>query len=115
VGQEEVGDTLASFEKALVAGIAVTEREAIEGPRLTARPRRFVGMALVGSAEARLAENFADNASGALSLAIRLASHAALIEQLRSSLASRGVIDQAIGIIMARERCAQDRAFAILP
>jgi GAF domain-containing protein len=67
-----------------------------------------------GAAEARLAENFADNASGALSLAIRLASHAALIEQLRSSLASRGVIDQAIGIVMAREHCTQDRAFAIL-
>jgi transcriptional regulator with GAF, ATPase, and Fis domain len=67
-----------------------------------------------GAAEARLAENFAENASGALSLAIRLASHAALIEQLRSSLASRGVIDQALGIIMGREHCTQDRAFAIL-
>jgi GAF domain-containing protein len=67
-----------------------------------------------GTAEARLAENFAHNASGALSLAIRLASHAALIEQLRSSLASRGVIDQALGIIMAREHCTQERAFAIL-
>ncbi|HEU5384798.1 MAG TPA: GAF and ANTAR domain-containing protein [Streptosporangiaceae bacterium] len=67
-----------------------------------------------GTAEARLAENFAEDASGALSLAIRLASRAALIEQLRSSLASRGVIDQALGIIMAREHCTQDRAFAIL-
>lgn len=67
-----------------------------------------------GAAETRLAENFAENASGALSLAIRLASRAALIEQLRSSLASRGVIDQALGIIMARDHCTQDRAFAIL-
>jgi GAF domain-containing protein len=67
-----------------------------------------------GPAEARRAENFAENASGALSLAIKLASHAALIEQLRSSLASRGVIDQALGIIMAREQCTQDRAFAIM-
>ena len=67
-----------------------------------------------GATEARVAENFADNASGALSLAIRMASHAALIEQLRSSLASRGVIDQALGIIMAREHCPPDRAFAIL-
>jgi len=39
---------------------------------------------------------------------------ATLIEQLRSSLASRMVIDQALGIIMARERCTQARAFAIL-
>jgi transcriptional regulator with GAF, ATPase, and Fis domain len=67
-----------------------------------------------GTAEERRAENFAENASGALTLAIRLASHAALIEQLRSSLASRTVIDQALGIIMAREHCTQARAFAIL-
>jgi len=67
-----------------------------------------------GAAEARRAENFAENASGALTLAIRMASHAALIEQLRSSLVSRAVIDQALGIIMSRERCSQDRAFAIL-
>jgi AmiR/NasT family two-component response regulator len=45
---------------------------------------------------------------------MRLASHAALIEQLRSSLTSRTVIDQALGIIMAREYCTQARAFAIL-
>ena len=67
-----------------------------------------------GTAEARRAGNFAENASGALSLAMRLASHTALIEQLRSSLTSRTVIDQALGIIMAREQCNQARAFAIL-
>lgn len=67
-----------------------------------------------GEAEARRAETFAENASSALTLAIRLASHAALIEQLRSSLTSRTVIDQALGIIMARERCTQSRAFSIL-
>ena len=67
-----------------------------------------------GATEARRAENFAENASGALSRAMRLASHAALIEQLRSSLVSRTVIDQALGIIMAREHCTQARAFAIL-
>ena len=67
-----------------------------------------------GAAEARRAENFAQDASGVLTLALRLASHAALIEQLRSSLTSRTVIDQALGIIMAREHCTQARAFAIL-
>jgi GAF domain-containing protein len=67
-----------------------------------------------GTAEARRAENFAEDASVALTLATRLASHAVLIDQLRSSLASRTVIDQALGIIMARERCTQARAFAIL-
>jgi GAF domain-containing protein len=67
-----------------------------------------------GAAEAQRAADFAENATGALTLAIRLASHAALIEQLRSSLASRTVIDQALGIVMAREQCTQARAFAIL-
>ena len=32
----------------------------------------------------------------------------------RSSIVSRAVIDQALGVIMASERCPQDRAFAIL-
>jgi len=67
-----------------------------------------------GPAETRRAEEFARNAAGALTLAVRLASHAELIDQLRSSMASRTVIDQALGIIMARERCGQARAFAIL-
>ena len=70
--------------------------------------------ATFGAAETRRAENFAENASGALALALRLASYAALTDQMRSSLASRAVIDQAIGVIMARERCSQARAFAML-
>jgi GAF domain-containing protein len=60
-----------------------------------------------GAAEVRRAQNFAEYASGALTLASRMASNAALIEQLRSSLTSRIVIDQALGIIMAREHCTQ--------
>lgn len=67
-----------------------------------------------GAEQARRAAAFAENASGVLTLAIRLASRAALIEQLRSSLVSRTVIDQALGIVMARERCTQARAFVIL-
>jgi AmiR/NasT family two-component response regulator len=35
-------------------------------------------------------------------------------EQLKSSVASRSLIDQAIGVIMATEHCSQDRAFALL-
>src|SRR5690242_7354477 len=58
--------------------------------------------AAFGTAETRRAENFAENASGALALALRLASYAALTDQMRSSLASRAVIDQAIGVNMAQ-------------
>jgi GAF domain-containing protein len=67
-----------------------------------------------GQDETRRAESFAENASGALALANRLASYAALNAQLRASLTSRSVIDQALGIIMAREQITQEKAFAIL-
>ena len=67
-----------------------------------------------GSAATRRAERFAQNASGALSIAIRLADHVALTQQLRASLASRAVIDQAIGVLMGQRRITAAEAFAIL-
>ena len=85
-----------------------------EGRRIGALNLYARDASAFGAAEARRAADFADNASGALTLAIRLTSDAALIEQLRASMASRTVIDQALGIIMAREQCTQARAFAIL-
>ncbi|QBS39227.1 GAF and ANTAR domain-containing protein [Nocardia sp. CS682] len=42
------------------------------------------------------------------------ARQAELSEQLRAALASRSVIDQALGIIMGRERCTRSGAVAIL-
>jgi GAF domain-containing protein len=67
-----------------------------------------------GQAETRRAGAFAKHASGALTLSLRMASCADLNDQLRSSIASRAVIDQAVGVIMATEHCPQDRAFALL-
>jgi GAF domain-containing protein len=67
-----------------------------------------------GKAATRRAELFAQNASGALSIAIRLADHVALTDQLRTSLASRAVIDQAIGVLMGQRRITAAEAFAIL-
>lgn len=67
-----------------------------------------------GPEETGEAETFARHASGALTLAMRLASCADQNDQLRSSIVSRAVIDQALGVIMATERCPQDRAFALL-
>jgi GAF domain-containing protein len=67
-----------------------------------------------GPAETRRAESFARHASGALTLALRIASCEDLNDQLRSSIVSRAVIDQALGVIMATERCPQQRAFALL-
>ena len=67
-----------------------------------------------GAAQMRHAEHLADNASGGLSLMLRLASYSELTEQLRSSLTSRAVIYQALGVIMAQERCTQAKAFEIV-
>jgi GAF domain-containing protein len=72
------------------------------------------GLAAFGPAQRRRAENLAENASGGLSLMLRLASYSELTDQLRSSLTSRAVIYQALGVIMARERCTQARAFEVL-
>jgi len=67
-----------------------------------------------GPEEARRAERFARHASGALTLSLRMASCHDVNDQLRSSLVSRAIIDQALGVIMATEHCAQDKAFALL-
>jgi GAF domain-containing protein len=67
-----------------------------------------------GPEQARRADEFAADASGALTLSLRMASCADQNDQLRSSIVSRAVIDQALGVIMAQERCPQDKAFALL-
>jgi GAF domain-containing protein len=67
-----------------------------------------------GGDETRRAERFAENAAGALALGLRLVSYSELTDQLRASLASRAAIDQAVGVIMAQQRCSQDKAFAVL-
>ena len=67
-----------------------------------------------GPAETGRAQRFAKHASGALTLALRMASCHDVNDQLRSSIVSRTVIDQALGVIMATERVPQDKAFALL-
>ena len=70
--------------------------------------------AAFGPEEARRAERFTQHASGALALCLRMTSCADQNDQLRSSIVSRAVIDQALGVIMATEHCPQDKAFAML-
>jgi GAF domain-containing protein len=67
-----------------------------------------------GTAEVQRAEVFAASVSAALALAARQASSAELTGQMREALASRAVIDQALGVIMAQERCTTSQAFDIL-
>ncbi|TDC48727.1 ANTAR domain-containing protein [Jiangella ureilytica] len=62
----------------------------------------------------RRAETFATQASTALALALRQVHDAELAEQMEQALATRSVIDQAIGIVMAQQRCSAEQAFATL-
>ncbi|HLU57803.1 MAG TPA: GAF and ANTAR domain-containing protein [Pseudonocardia sp.] len=62
----------------------------------------------------RLAEALAAHAAVALTAALRTYDHVSLTDHLRAALTSRSVIDQAIGIVMARERCSADEAFDVL-
>lgn len=57
---------------------------------------------------------FTAQATGALAVAIRLAQLAELTGHLEAALRSRGVIDQAKGIMMAEQHCTADEAFALL-
>ncbi len=67
-----------------------------------------------GELQTRQAERFAQDASTAAGLAARMAQQAVLTDQLRASLASRPVIDRALGVIMGEQRCSAEFAFEIL-
>jgi GAF domain-containing protein len=49
-----------------------------------------------------------------LDAVVRASEQTRLTEQLRQALESRSVIDQALGIVMARQRCDRTTAFAVL-
>ena len=72
------------------------------------QPRAF------GPPEQLLAGGFADEASRALALAVRIAERTEMSRHLQTALASRAVIDQALGIIMGQNRCTADEAFETL-
>jgi GAF domain-containing protein len=67
-----------------------------------------------GSAVQAGAAQIAEHAAGALALALRIATHGKMIDNLHVALTSRSMIDQAIGILMAQQRCDADAAFELL-
>ncbi len=60
------------------------------------------------------AEDLGEEVSRVLRLAVRLTDQVELTHHLEAALASRTVIDQAIGIIMGQNRCTATDAFEIL-
>ena len=61
-----------------------------------------------------VAEGFARDASRALRLAVRIAQLGDEARDRQAAMESRTVIDMAVGVIMAQNRCGQDEAIAIL-
>ncbi len=66
-----------------------------------------------GAMQVRAAQ-IAEHAAGALALALRIVERGEVIENLRTALSSRSTIDQAIGILMAQQRCDARAAFDLL-
>lgn len=62
----------------------------------------------------QLARMLSAHAAVALTAALRTYDQVSLTDNLRIALSSRSVIDQAIGIVMGRERCSADQAFDVL-
>lgn len=60
------------------------------------------------------AQRFAERASVALALTVRYNEQVSTSHQLEQALASRTLIDQAIGILMAEQRCSAHEAFDLL-
>jgi GAF domain-containing protein len=60
------------------------------------------------------AEAFAAQCSAALALTLRQIEQANLQQQLVEAVTSRSVIDQAVGILMAQQRCTASVAFDVL-
>lgn len=57
---------------------------------------------------------FAAQCAAALTVTIRMADQSRLHEQLAEAMASRSIIDQALGILMSQQRCTAAQAFDLL-
>ena len=66
------------------------------------------------AADEELGQRFAAQASGALSMAWRMAERDAAVDHLTRGLVTRQVIGQAVGLLMAQRRCTAEEAFDLL-
>jgi GAF domain-containing protein len=70
--------------------------------------------AAFGEDDEKTAGRWASQAAGALAVALRIADGDDRADQLLGGLDTRTVIGQAVGLVMARERCTAEQAFALL-
>ncbi|MFJ2743160.1 GAF and ANTAR domain-containing protein [Streptomyces sp. NPDC087440] len=64
--------------------------------------------------EQEVVRRFAEQAAGAVAVAERIEKESEAARDLRAAMESRFVIDQAIGIVMARQRCPAEVALGVL-
>jgi GAF domain-containing protein len=67
-----------------------------------------------GSEDEAVASRWAGQATGALAVALRIADSDSRAESLLGGLDTRATIGQAVGLLMARERCTAQQAFDLL-
>jgi GAF domain-containing protein len=112
IDQRWPGFAAAAIERGVISSMGlplVVRDEVIGALNLYAlTPRAFAAR------EMQLAAMLAEQAAFALGNIRLYESSSRLAEQLREALATRGLIEQAKGILMAKERCDEDEAFDIL-
>jgi GAF domain-containing protein len=101
---------------ALAHGIVSALSLALDGgPGLRGALNFYAGQpGVFGTERQHQAEALAAEACRALRLAVRLTDQVQLTRNLETAMASRSVIDQALGIIMGQNRCTDTDAFEIL-
>jgi ANTAR domain len=104
-------------KRALQQGLQCSLSLPLDGPDKTLGAMNFYGFDRPGMFDGptrQRYEVFAAQAAGALQIATRRHHDAQLVTQLETALSSRSVIDQAIGVLMAQQRCTAAEAFDLL-
>lgn len=86
----------------------------VEGETLAALNLYSVAPAVFGGPHRESAVAFTDRSAAALTVSLRQVRYARVQHQLAEAMVSSSVIDQAIGILMAQQRCTATAAFDIL-
>ncbi len=86
----------------------------IDGERLGALNLYSTTRAFIDSSQRREAEAFASQCAAALTVTLRLTRQAQVQQQLAKAMVSSSIIDHAIGILMAQQRCTAGAAFELL-
>lgn len=100
--------TMLGFQSAAGIPAEVTPGQRIALNLYSVEPDAFTGEPV------RRARLFAEELARTLPTALRITEQTQLAAQLQEALASRSTIDQALGVLMAQNRCTRDVAFGIL-